>query len=125
MRANLHPSDWRDLPVYFWPLIWWQLFRLRRALAREVNGDQALIWIEPTGRVRACLPRDETDINIWLHIQRTTWPAHFTPMNDPSGEAHLNAIRYWTPRFMERGHLTNFISRRSGFPVAPAIDDSS
>ena len=125
MSANLHPSDWRLLPVYFWPLIWWQLYRLRQLLAREPNGDKALIWITPTGRVRACLPPDTNEINNWLHIQRQTWHAHYTPMHDPSGEAHLCSIRYWTPRFMERGHLTNFISRRTGFPVAPAINDSS
>ncbi|MEM1087324.1 MAG: hypothetical protein AAGH90_06310 [Pseudomonadota bacterium] len=125
MSANLHPSDWREFPVYLWPLIWWQLFRLRRTLAREPGGDQALIWIEPTGRVRACLPPDETDLNVWLHIQRTTWHAHHTPMHDKSGEAHLNSIRYWTPRFMVCGEQIIYISWGKDFTPAPTINDSS
>ncbi|MEM1087636.1 MAG: hypothetical protein AAGH90_07900 [Pseudomonadota bacterium] len=125
MSANLHPSDWHKLPVYLWPLIWWQLFRLRKALAQNPNGDRALIWIEPIGRVCACLPPDKTDLNVWLYQQRQSYLDHWTPMHDKSGEAHLNAIRYWTPRFMECGERLIYISCGKDFTPGPAIEDSS
>ena len=91
----------------------------------RANPQPFLYRIEPTGQVVVYLLPGQTDLNAWLYQQAQVYRDHWAPMHDPSGEAHLNAIRYWTPRFMARGHLIDFISGREGFDPAPAIDDSS
>ena len=124
MEITFNPRHWPHVPVWLWPLVWWQLYRLRRAA--DAQNVRVLFEITREGLVYVTHVSDhKDDLRAWLWAQQQVYRAHWIPMHDPSGEAHLCSIRYWTPRFMERGHLTNFISKRGGFPVAPAIDDSS
>ena len=123
MQIRINPRDWAHVPVWLWPLIWWQLLRLRAHVRR--TGQDGFYQIDADGRVHVYLAPDRSDLNVWLHQQRQSYLDHWTPMHDPSGEAHLNAIRYWTPRFMECGERILYISWGKDFTPAPAIEDSS
>ena len=124
MEISFNPSHWPHVPVWLWPAVWWNLFWLRKyAAAQEA---QILFQIQADGRIVIThVSDDKNDLRAWLWGQQQVYREHWIPMDDPSGEAHLCSIRYWTPRFMARGHLTKFISKRKGFPIAPAIEDSS
>ncbi|MEM7494422.1 MAG: hypothetical protein AAF296_13665 [Pseudomonadota bacterium] len=120
---SFNPYTWPDMPIWLWPIVWWQLLKLQAEM--RADPQPFLYQIEPNGQVIVYFLPDETDLNAWLYQQSQIYRDHWVPMHDPSGEAHLSAIRYWTPRYMARGHLINFISQRTGFDPAPAIEDSS
>ena len=122
-QISFNPYTWPDMPIWLWPIVWWQLLKLQAEM--RANPQPFLYCVEPSGQVIVYLLPDQTDLTAWLYQQRQIYRDHWVPMHDKSGEAHLNPIRYWTPRFMERGHLINFISQRTGFDPAPAIEDSS
>ena len=123
MQIRINPRDWAHIPVWLWPLIWWQLMRLRAHVRK--TGQDGFYQIMHDGRVDIYLAPDRSDLNVWLHQQRQSYLDHWTPMHVTSGEAHLYAIRYWTPRFMECGERILYISWGKDFSPAPAIEDSS
>ena len=123
MQIRITPRDWAHVPVWLWPFVWWQLIRLRAHIRK--TGQDGFYQIAPDGRVEIYLAPDRSDLNVWLYQQRQTRLDHWTPMHDTSGEAHLNAIRYWPPRFMECGERILYISWGKDFRPAPAIEDSS
>ena len=122
-QISFNPYTWPDMPIWLWPVVWWQLLKLQAEM--RADPQPFLYQIEPNGQVIVYLLPDQTDLTAWLYQQAQTYRDHWAPMHDKSGEAHLSAIRYWTPRFMAQGHLINFISGRTGFALAPAIEDSS
>ena len=122
-QISFNPYTWPDMPIWLWPIVWWQLLKLQAEM--KSDPQPFLYQIEPNGQVIVYLLPDQTDLTAWLYQQSHIYRDHWAPMHDKSGEGHLSAIRYWTPRFMARGHLINFISQRTGFDPAPVIDDSS
>ncbi|MDJ0920099.1 MAG: hypothetical protein QNI84_03160 [Henriciella sp.] len=112
------------VPIYYWPWVWWQLYRLRqqcRAARCEV------LWeVDEHGFVYVPFVSDlETDLLAWFYKEVRKTRAHWAPMDNASGEMHLSAIHYLTGRLMECGErcLPGLVIDAEC--AAPAIQDSS
>ncbi|MEM1088000.1 MAG: hypothetical protein AAGH90_09730, partial [Pseudomonadota bacterium] len=97
MQIRINPRDWAHVPVWLWPFVWWQLIRLRAQVCK--TGQDGFYQITSDGHIHIYFAPDRSDLNVWLYQQRQAYLDHWVPMHDKSGEAHLNSIRYWTPRF--------------------------
>ena len=49
MQIRINPRDWAHIPVWLWPLIWWQLLRLRAHVRK--TGQDGFYQIMHDGRV--------------------------------------------------------------------------
>ncbi|MDJ0920434.1 MAG: hypothetical protein QNI84_04855 [Henriciella sp.] len=112
------------VPIYYWPWVWWQLYRLRQQC--RVAGCEVLWEVDERGLVYVPFVSDlETDLLAWFYKEVKKTRAHWAPMDDASGEMHLSPIHYWMGRIMECGERCVGNVRVEAACAAPAIQDSS
>ncbi len=124
MEVRFTLSAVAHVPIYYWPWVWWQLYRLRQQC--RVAGCEVLWEVDERGFVYVPFVSDsESDLLAWFYKEVRKTRAHWAPMDNASGEMHLSAIHYWMGRIMECGER---VMRRAGSKaalMAPAIEDSS
>ncbi|MEM9939732.1 MAG: hypothetical protein AAF768_12850, partial [Pseudomonadota bacterium] len=91
MEVRFTLSAVRHVPIYYWPWVWWQLFRLRqqcRAARCEILwhvDEGGFVWVPYISDL-------ETDLLAWTLKEIKKTRAHSGPMNNASGEMHLSRV---------------------------------
>ncbi|MDJ0922401.1 MAG: hypothetical protein QNI84_14830 [Henriciella sp.] len=124
MEVRFTLSAVAHVPIYYWPWVWWQLYRLRQQ-CRTARCE--ILWeVDERGFVYVPFVSDlETDLLLWFCKEVKKTRAHWAPMDNASGEMHLSAIHYLTGRLMECGERFLPPLVRDAECIEAVIQDSS
>ena len=112
------------VPIYYWPWVWWQLFRLRcqcRSARCEILwqvDEKGFVWVPYISDL-------ENDLLAWVVKEIKKTRAHWAPMKNASGEIHLSRVHYEAGRLMECGERLSFALPAEMVRTEPAFQDSS
>ncbi|MEO0549534.1 MAG: hypothetical protein AAFZ91_06415 [Pseudomonadota bacterium] len=124
MEVRFTLSAVSHVPIYYWPWVWWQLFRLRQQ-CRAARCE--ILWhVDEGGFVFVPYISDlENDLLAWVFKEIKKTRAHSAPMDNASGEMHLSRVHYETGRQMECGERLALPPFLEAEPATPTILDSS
>ena len=139
MDYALQPHLYKNVPVYLWPWVWWQLFQIERWI--KATGRMVLGGVARDGKVYVLQVADDpNEIKPWSHSAPTPTPWNRIPDNrrdlarlvtgiafDPTRHGDQLALAM---RLLEWPLMSTFVGcnerLRIAPPVpAPAINNSS